>query len=114
MLRSSKVISNHIVELARATREQVRNKLAEPLVNRAVVVSPDLWSDPYRQLPYLGISASFVDADFEYHAIDLCCYPFREFDKSSESIISVRFGSCLNLDQLILIRLCAMRWFHSV
>ncbi|CAF1207983.1 unnamed protein product [Adineta ricciae] len=87
VLRSAKVIGSHIHDVSRSYREILREKLAEPLANQALVVCPDLWTDAIRQISYMGISASFITSDLDLHSIDLCCSPFREPNKAAESIL---------------------------
>ena len=61
VLYSSHSISLHITELADEYRTKVRQELIELLENQAVTICPDLWTDPYRQISYLGISVCFTN-----------------------------------------------------
>ena len=64
--------------------------LKEPFENEAICISPDMWSDRHKQLSYLGLSCSFVDADYHYRAVDLCCRPYYEVGHSADNILAVR------------------------
>ncbi|CAF4446603.1 unnamed protein product, partial [Rotaria sp. Silwood2] len=74
-----------------AQQNKIRQELIERLENQAVTICPNLWSDPYRQISYLGISICFTNEKFQYLTYDLCCCPFVEDDKSAPNII-VPFG----------------------
>jgi hypothetical protein len=58
-----------------------------------VTVCPDLWTDPYRQISYLGIFVCFTNDKYQFLTYDLCCSPFVENDKTAPNIIAV--SSCL-------------------
>ncbi|CAF4194750.1 unnamed protein product [Rotaria magnacalcarata] len=98
VLRGADVTAEHVSTLANKHRCRITKVLAEPIENDAVTFCPDIWSDPIRQISYLCISVAFVDDQYQYRSYDLCCSPFEEEDKSSESIIAVlqkvlkRFG----------------------
>jgi len=62
--------------------------LIEPLKERAVTICPDFWSDPYKNISYLGLNVSFVDANYKSYSIDLFCRPFVGV-KSSEQLLKV-------------------------
>lgn len=97
MLRGADVTAAHVKKLADQHRSRITKELIEPLENDAITFCPDMWSDPIRQVSYLGITATFINDQFEYRSYDLCCSPFEEEDKTSESIISVSFFSFLLL-----------------
>ncbi|CAM4829953.1 unnamed protein product [Rotaria magnacalcarata] len=98
VLRGADVTAEHVSTLANKHRCRITKVLTEPIENDAVTFCPDIWSDPIRQISYLCISVAFVDDQYQYRSYDLCCSPFEEEDKSSESIIAVlqkvlkRFG----------------------
>ncbi|CAF3851884.1 unnamed protein product [Rotaria magnacalcarata] len=87
MLRGRTTISNHIYKLANWSRSQMKLLLQEPFENRCLSISPDFWTDKYRQISYLGVTVTFVDSDYHYHTIDLFCRPFEEPDKSSTNVL---------------------------
>lgn len=81
--------SLHVGKLADEYRLKIRQELVEPLENQAVTVCPDLWTDSYRQISYLGISVCFTDDKYQFLTYDLCCAPFTENDKTAPNIIVV-------------------------
>ncbi|CAF2091379.1 unnamed protein product [Rotaria magnacalcarata] len=87
MLRGRTTISNHIYKLANWSRSQMKLLLQEPFENRCLSISPDFWTDKYRQISYIGVTVTFVDSDYHYHTIDLFCRPFEEPDKSSTNVL---------------------------
>jgi hypothetical protein len=88
-LRGADTLANHIYELADESREKLKEILKEPLENGAVCVSPDLWSDNHRKISYLGITATFVNQQFEYKVADLCCKPFEGDNQSGKNLLFV-------------------------
>ena len=89
IIRGADTISNHVGSLADEYRSDLTEILKEPYNNEAVCISPDIWHDPYKQLSYLGLSCSFVDTNFQYKVVDLCCRPYYEVDKSGDNLFSV-------------------------
>ena len=78
VLYSSHSISLHITELADEYRTKVRQKSIEHLENQAVTIGPDLWTNPYRQISYLGIPVCFANDKYQFITYDLFCAPFTE------------------------------------
>ena len=54
-----------------------------------LTISPDLWSDKFKQNSYLGLTAHFVDENHVLHEIDLCCEPYNEINKRADSVLKV-------------------------
>ncbi len=90
IVRGADTISNHIYSLADQYRSDLKEILKEPFENEAVCISPDMWSDRHKQLSYLGLSCTFVDVDFNFKALDLCCRPYYEVDQSGDNLLLVR------------------------
>jgi hypothetical protein len=90
VLRGADVSAKHIYKLADDYRASLRNLLKEPYENRCICVCPDMWTDPYKQISYMSISISFVDENFGYIVLDLCCQPYVQNDHTGESILTVR------------------------
>ncbi|CAF1155607.1 unnamed protein product [Adineta steineri] len=86
-LRGADAISDHIYNLANEYRSILKDILQEPLESGCICVSPDLWSDDHKKIPYLGITATFVTKHFEYKIVDLCCKPFLGDDHSGKSLL---------------------------
>jgi len=89
VLYSGHSISLHVAKVADEYRLRIRQELIEPLENQAVTVCPDLWTDKYRQISYLGISVCFTNDKYQFLTYDLCCAPFTENDKTAPSVIAV-------------------------
>lgn len=89
VLRGADTTAVHVAKLADQHRTRISEELVEPLENEAVAFCPDMWSDPIRQISYLGITANFINDRFEFQSYDLCCSPFEEEDKTAESIVCV-------------------------
>ncbi|CAF2132255.1 unnamed protein product [Rotaria magnacalcarata] len=87
VVRGADVISDHVGSLADKYRTELREILKEPFENEAMCISPDMWSDPHKQLSYLGLSCSFVDANLNYKSVDLCCRPYYEVDQSGDNLL---------------------------
>ena len=55
--------------------DEIRKTLGVELANAAkqgrLTISPDLWSDKFRQMSYLGLTAYFTDDNYDLHCIDL-------------------------------------------
>lgn len=88
-MRGADTTATHVAKLADQERARLSELLLEPLESEAVTICPDMWTDSVRQVSYLGMAASFVNDQFEYHYFDLCCSPFEEEDKTSESVLNV-------------------------
>ena len=88
--RGTDVTSGHIYSLANEYRHKLKQMLKESFENEAICISPDMWSDRHKQLSYLGLSCPFIDADYHYRAVDLCCQPYYEVDHSADNIFAVR------------------------
>lgn len=89
VFRGADVCARHIYALADDLRERMKAVLQEPYENQSICICPDLWTDPYKQISYMGISISFVDKDINYQSFDLCCEPFVQVDHTGESVIMV-------------------------
>jgi hypothetical protein len=90
IVRGADTASSHVYSLADEYRSKLKEILKEPFENEAICISPDMWSDSHKQLSYLGLSCSLVDADFYYKTVDLCCRPYYEVDQSGDNLLSVR------------------------
>jgi hypothetical protein len=55
-----------------------------------LAISPDLWSDKFKQNSFLGLTAHFVDEHHVLHSIELCCEPYNEINKRAPSVRKVR------------------------
>jgi hypothetical protein len=82
-------ITREINRQANDIRQRLGAKLRRAAEQGFLVISPDLWSDKYKQNNYLGLTAHFVDDHHALHVIDLCCEPYNEMDKRAPSIRKV-------------------------
>lgn len=82
-------MSRHVASMADDLRVQVKQMLSVPLEQRSLTISPDYWSDRYKRISYLGLSATFVDDQYSYKSIDLFCRPFNEKTKSADLTLKV-------------------------
>ncbi|CAF3625513.1 unnamed protein product [Rotaria socialis] len=87
VLRGADTTATYVSKLADQHRARISEEIREPLENDAITFCPDMWSDPVRQVSYLGITTTFVNDRFEFRSYDLCCSPFEEDDKTAESIL---------------------------
>ena len=88
-LRGADVLSDHIFQLADESRSKLRDLLRQPLEAGAICISPDLWSDSHRQISYLGLTATFIDDQFNFNSVELCCKPYTESDQSGVHLLIV-------------------------
>jgi hypothetical protein len=88
MLVTPTTISNNVSRLAEHYRSLIRPILIEQAESGVLTICPDLWSDKYKQIDYLGLTAYFVNSNCELLTFDLCCSPYNEVDKTGESIHS--------------------------
>lgn len=85
-----RTISNNVHRLAEEYRNLIQPILIEQAESGTLTLCPDLWNDPYRKVDYLGLTAYFVNSNYELHVFDLCCSPYREVNKTGESVLKVR------------------------
>ncbi|CAF5125695.1 unnamed protein product, partial [Rotaria sp. Silwood1] len=100
---SRPTITREINRQANDIRERLGVILRKAAKQECLAISPDLWSDKFKQNSYLGLTAHFVDDQHILHSIDLCCEPYNELDKTAGNVLKSitaalsRFG----LDQLM-------------
>jgi len=82
-------ISNNVSRLAEYYRSLIRPILIEQAESGVLTLCPDLWTDKFRQMSYLGLTAYFVTCDYELITFDLCCSPYDEVDKTGDSVLQV-------------------------
>ncbi|CAF2648409.1 unnamed protein product [Rotaria sp. Silwood2] len=86
ILRSRHTIARSINDIAATYREHMKQKLIEPLKYRAITICPDFWTDTYKNISYLGLNLTYVDAHYQFFSIDLFCRPFMGV-KSGDLIV---------------------------
>ena len=89
-LRSRHKIAHSIYDVADTYREYIKQKLIEPLKHRAVTMYLliDSWTDAHKNISYLGLSLTYVDAHYQFFSIDLFCRPYIDV-KSGDLIVKV-------------------------
>jgi hypothetical protein len=55
-------------------------------------LSPDLWSDSYKKMSYLGCTAQWINQDWNLCTFELFCLPYRKPNKSAANLIQVNFS----------------------
>ena len=58
ILSTRKTVRKEMKTSAAAKRDQIKQMLLKAAAERALVLSPDIWSDVYRQQSYLGCTKS--------------------------------------------------------
>ena len=98
LYQSRQTISRCITDQAQKYREQLIELIKEPVKSQSLTLSPDMWTDRYRQLSYLGVTVTFVDLNLHFLKFTLCCRSFPiELTKTGENIAKVRiFNSVEN------------------
>ncbi|CAF4516123.1 unnamed protein product, partial [Rotaria sp. Silwood2] len=87
-IRREKSISKRVVEAANVLRNEVSLIIAEPLMMKAATISPDMWTDKFRNILYLGVTITFIDSDYLFRQLELFCRPYTQPDKSALSTIT--------------------------
>ncbi|CAF3372643.1 unnamed protein product [Rotaria sp. Silwood2] len=116
VLRHRTSISKHIKQLAITSRENLTAEFIEPLSAQALTIIPDLWSDKYNQVSFLGATVSYVDANFNFHCFDLFCREYEELNKQSQNIIIALRKNLMdfNIHDLSSVNFCSDRGSNFV
>ncbi|CAF4302813.1 unnamed protein product, partial [Rotaria sp. Silwood2] len=61
LFQSQQTVSRSLKNEAQLYREQISELIKEPVENQALTAAPDIWTDRYRQLSYLGVTLTFID-----------------------------------------------------
>jgi len=86
---SRPTITREIQRQAIELRQQLKIELIQAAKEGTLAISPDLWTDRFKQNCYLGLTAHFVDNNYKLHTVDLSCEPYNEIDKRADSILKV-------------------------
>ncbi|CAF1266528.1 unnamed protein product [Adineta ricciae] len=90
LFQSRQTISRSISNEAKQYRDCLSELIKEPLKSQSLTLSPDMWTDRYRQLSYLGVTVTFVDSHLHFRKFTLCCRSFPvELTKTGENISKV-------------------------
>ncbi|CAF1591790.1 unnamed protein product [Rotaria magnacalcarata] len=90
LFQSRFTISRALKSEAQLYREQITELIKEPLIAHALTASPDMWTDRFRQLSYLGVTVTFVDSTEQIKKLTLCCRNFPvDLSKTGEHISKI-------------------------
>ncbi|CAF4086103.1 unnamed protein product [Rotaria sordida] len=87
LLVTPTTISKNVHQLAEQYRSLLQPILIQQAANSCLCLCPDLWTDKYRKVNYLGLTAVFTDKNYELILLDLCCCEYQEVDKSGDSVL---------------------------
>ena len=86
---SAKTVGNNVKVIAEQYRDLLKPVLQKQAEDGCLCIAPDLWSDKYRKVAYIGITCTFVSNQNKFETIDLCCAEYDEYDKTGVSIYMV-------------------------
>ncbi|CAF4958557.1 unnamed protein product [Rotaria sp. Silwood1] len=89
LLPCRKTLTKEIKKNANIGRNEIKTVLIAAAHQRRLSLSPDLWSDGYKKMSYLGCTAQWVDEDWNLCTFELFCLPYRKPNKNSANIIQV-------------------------
>jgi hypothetical protein len=90
ILSTRKTVTTELKSSAAIKRDRMKEILLKAASERALILSPDIWSDVYRQQSYLGCTAHWVDDLWTLHSFEIFCIPFNTPDKKAPSVRKVR------------------------
>jgi hypothetical protein len=91
LLPCRKTISKEIKRMANVGRNEMKSILITAARGRPLSLSPDLWSDGYKKMSYLGCTAQWVDSDWNLCSFELFCLPYRKPNKTAANVLLVSF-----------------------
>ena len=88
LLCSDRTIRNELFKQANIERKELQDFLVNCAQSGCLSISPDIWTDNYRKIVYLGATAHMVDDKHKYYSIDLFCIEFKD-KKAGDNILKV-------------------------
>ncbi|CAF3719510.1 unnamed protein product [Adineta steineri] len=88
-LSCRKTVTKEIKRVAIVGRNQMKVILISAARERRLSLSPDLWSDGYKKVSYLGCTAQWVDRDWNLCTFELFCLPYRKPNKTAVNVLQV-------------------------
>ncbi|CAF4854060.1 unnamed protein product [Rotaria socialis] len=76
ILPRRKTVKKEIKNDAKIGRNEMKAILIGVAYERQLSLSPDLWSDSYKKMCYLGCTAQWVDKDWKLCSFELFCLPY--------------------------------------
>ncbi|CAF4667093.1 unnamed protein product [Rotaria sp. Silwood2] len=90
LLPSDRTVRNEVDRAAAQGRNILKTKLiAAAAEDYRLSISPDIWSDRYRHISYLGASAHFVDENGFFYCFDLFCTEFKWKKKTAVNVLKM-------------------------
>jgi hypothetical protein len=77
--------------MANVGRNEMKVILIAAARVRRLSLSPDLWSDGYKKISYLGCTAQWVDEHWNLCSFELFCLPYRRPNKTAANVLLVCF-----------------------
>ncbi|CAF3042351.1 unnamed protein product [Rotaria socialis] len=87
LLPSDRTVRNEVDRAAQHERNLLKIKLVAAADDYRLSISPDIWSDKYRNISYLGATAHFVGDNGIYHYFDLFCSEFKWKNKTALNVL---------------------------
>ena len=88
LLCCDRTIRNEISKEANIKRSELERLLVDCAQAGRLSISPDIWTDNYRKIAYLGATAHLVDKDHKYYSIDLFCIELKG-KKTGDNVLKV-------------------------
>ncbi|CAF4464747.1 unnamed protein product [Rotaria sp. Silwood2] len=89
ILSSRRTVTRQIKSTATSGHEQIKEILLKAARERSLALSPDIWSDAYRQQSYLGCTAHWVDDTWNLYSFEIFCIPFDTPNKKAPDVLKV-------------------------
>ncbi|CAF5028736.1 unnamed protein product [Rotaria sp. Silwood1] len=88
LLCSDRTVRNELFKQANTERTELQDLLVNCAQSGRLSISPDIWTDNYRKIAYLGATAHMVDDNYKYYSIDLFCIEFKN-KKTGDNIVKL-------------------------
>ncbi|CAF1165617.1 unnamed protein product [Rotaria sordida] len=88
ILCTDRTVRNELVKQAELERKGLQQLIFSCAQSGRLSISPDIWTDNYRKIVYLGATAHMVDEKFVYYSFDLFCTEFKD-KKTGENILKL-------------------------
>jgi hypothetical protein len=66
LLPCDRTVKNELHRLSCDMRKKVKHILVQAAKNKALTISPDIWTDNHRRISYMGATAHFIDEELTY------------------------------------------------
>ncbi|CAF4122372.1 unnamed protein product, partial [Rotaria sordida] len=89
ILSSRRTVARQIKSAAATGRKKIKEILLKAVRERSLALSPDIWSDKYRQQSYLGCTAHWVDDTWNLYFFEIFCISFDTPSKKAPNLLKV-------------------------